>query len=131
MKAKLAERLTRVASRQTLRLTHYGRKSGRSYEVTIWFAVEGAKIYLPTASVTRQWVRNVRKTPDVKFSIGGEEFAGTARFLTAARERQRVQAMVARKYWMFLPVMAIGRLLIATGLMPDQTGFFEVTPSDG
>ena len=127
MNAKLAERLTRVAGRQMLRLTHYGRKSGRPYEVTIWFAVDGAAIYLPTASVTRQWVRNIRKTPRVKLSIAGEEFTATARFLTAARERQRVQAMVARKYWMFLPVMAIGRLLIAAGIVSDQTGFFEVT----
>jgi deazaflavin-dependent oxidoreductase (nitroreductase family) len=131
MKAKLAERLTRVAGRQTVRLTHYGRKSGRPYEVTIWFAVDGPKIYLPTASVTRQWVRNVRKTPRVSLSVGGEEFTGSARFLTAARDRQRVQAMVARKYWMFLPVMAIGRLLIAVGIVSDRTGFFEVTLSDG
>jgi deazaflavin-dependent oxidoreductase (nitroreductase family) len=127
MNATLAEKLNRVARRQTLRLTHYGRKSGKPYAVTIWFAVDADRVYLPTASVTRQWVRNVRRTPRVKLSIGREEFDGEARFLTAARERQRVQAMVARKYWMFLPVMAIGRLLMALGLVRDDTGFFEVT----
>lgn len=128
MKSKLAERLEQVAHRQTVRLTHYGRKSGKPYEVTIWFAVDGDKVYLPTASVTRQWVKNARKTPRVRLSIGGEEFDGEARFLTAVRERQRVQAMLARKYWMFVPVMAVGRLLIALGIVRDDTGFFEVTP---
>ena len=130
MDATVAERLTRVAGRQTLRLTHYGRKSGKPFEVTIWFAVDGAKIYLPTANVGRQWVKNVRKTPRVKLSIGGEPFTGSARLLTAARDRQRVQAIVARKYWMFLPIMVVGRLLIALGIASDRTGFFEVALSD-
>jgi hypothetical protein len=38
-------RLKAVAGRQTLTLTHYGRKSGKPYDVTIWFAVEGDKVY--------------------------------------------------------------------------------------
>ena len=122
-----AERLDRVAGRQTLRLTHYGRKSGKPYEVTIWFAVDDDTVYLPTASITRQWVRNVRKTPRVELAIGEERFHGRARFLTQAPERERVQAMVARKYWMFLPVIAIGRLLVALGIVNDNTGYFEVT----
>jgi hypothetical protein len=36
---------------------------------------------------------------------------------------------VARKYWMFLPVMAVGRLLMSLGIVRDHTGFFEVTLS--
>ena len=42
MNKELAHRLTPVASASTLQLTHYGRKSGKPYEVTIWFMVEGA-----------------------------------------------------------------------------------------
>ena len=75
------ERLDRVAGKQTVRLTHYGRKSGKAYEVTIWFVVDGEWIYLGTANVNRQWVRNVQKTPKVKLAIGDERFEGTARFL--------------------------------------------------
>jgi len=30
--------------------------------------------------VNRQWVRNIQKTLQVKLSIGGEYFSGTARF---------------------------------------------------
>lgn len=76
------DRLHQVAAKQTVRLTHYGRKSGKPYKVTIWFVVDGDRVYLGTANVKRQWVRNVQKTPRVGLSIGGEKFAGEARFLT-------------------------------------------------
>jgi hypothetical protein len=54
-------RLKRVAARQTLTLTHYGRRSGKPYEVTIWFVADRDKVYIGIANVNRQWVRNVQK----------------------------------------------------------------------
>ena len=63
MESNVLTRLKRVAARQTVTLTHYGRKSGKPYDVTIWFVVDGDKIYIGTANVIRQWVRNVQKTP--------------------------------------------------------------------
>ena len=121
------ERLNKVATRQTVKLTHYGRKSGRPYEVTIWFAVEGARVYLGTANVSRQWVRNVQKTPRVRLSIGGETFGGEARFLSDRAEHERAQVAIRRKYWMYWPILAIARVLMAMGLVRDKTGSFEVT----
>jgi deazaflavin-dependent oxidoreductase (nitroreductase family) len=129
MASNLTERLQRVAGTQTLRLTHHGRKSGKPYEVTIWFIVDGDKILLPTANITRQWVRNVRKTPHVMMNIGGEMLSGEARFLDNAAERDRVFGQVRLKYWMFLPVIAIGQVLTSLGLVKDNTGAFEVTVS--
>lgn len=119
--------LQAVAARQTLILTHYGRKSGKPYTVTIWFAVDGDKVYLPTASVTRQWVRNVRQTPKVEMSIGGVAFAGKARFLSKISERDDAMSRVLRKYWMFAPLILFGRLLTAVGVVNDDSGAFEVT----
>jgi len=52
-------KLKRVARKHTLKLTHYGRKTGKPYEVTIWFVTSGDKIYLTTGNVNRQWVQNV------------------------------------------------------------------------
>src|SRR5262245_1939988 len=37
----MADGLKRVAGKQTLTLTHYGRKSGKPYKVTIWFTFDG------------------------------------------------------------------------------------------
>src|SRR5215472_16258499 len=75
-------RLRRVAEKQTTRLTHSGRKTGKPHEVTIWFVLDGDRLYVGTANVNRQCVRNVQKTPKIKLSMGGESFNGTARFLT-------------------------------------------------
>jgi F420H(2)-dependent quinone reductase len=77
--------------------------------------------------VNRQWVRNVQKTPQVKLSIGGENFQGTARFLSDRNEHERAMAAIRRKYWMFRPIIELGRFLSRVGLMHDNTGSFEVT----
>jgi len=124
---EIVDQLRRLASNQTVRLTHYGRNSGKPYEVTIWFVVDGDKILIGTANTNRQWVRNVQKTPKVKLAIGGETLEGEARFLADRSEHDRVQAMIRRKYWMYWPILAVGRALMATGLLQDRTGSFEVT----
>jgi len=120
-------RLRRVAGKQTTRLTHYGRKTGKPHEVTIWFVLDGDKLYIGTANVNRQWVRNVQKTPKIKLSMGDESFSGTVRFLTDRAEHERVMTAIRRKYSMFRPIMELGRILSAKGLMRDNAGSFEVT----
>lgn len=120
-------RLRRVAGKQTTRLTHYGRKTGKPHEATIWFVLDGDKLYIGTANVNRQWVRNVQKTPKIKLSMGDESFSGTVRFLTDRAEHERVMTAIRRKYWMFRPIMELGRILSAKGLMRDNAGSFEVT----
>jgi len=37
-------RLKRLSGKSTLILTHYGRKSGKPYDVKIWFVVDGDKV---------------------------------------------------------------------------------------
>jgi deazaflavin-dependent oxidoreductase (nitroreductase family) len=108
-------------------LTHYGSKTGKPHEVTIWFAVDDDKLFIGTANVNRQWVRNVQKTPKVKFSIGGEIFEGTARFLGDNRQHEHAMAAIRRKYWLFRPIIELGRFLSRVGLMRNNTGSFEVT----
>jgi deazaflavin-dependent oxidoreductase (nitroreductase family) len=119
-------RLKQVAGKQTTRLTHYGRKTGKPHEVTIWFVLDGDRLYIGTANVNRQWVQNVQKTPQVKLSIADENVEGIARFLTDRAEHERAMAAIRRKYWMFRPIIELGRLLAAIGLIRDKTGSFEV-----
>ena len=73
MASKSLERLRRVGDRQTLSLTHYGRKSGRPYEVTIWYLVDKDGLYLVSANAARSWVRNVKARPAVGLRVGNEE----------------------------------------------------------
>lgn len=127
MEATELAHLRRLARNKTTVLTHYGRKTGKPYKVRIWFVLDRDKFYIGTANVNHQWVRNVQKTPQVKLSIGAHHLNGTARFLKDRSENERAMAAMRRKYWMFRPILDLGRLLAAIGLVRDRTGWFEVS----
>lgn len=122
----LAARLARVANNHTLQLVHKGRKSGKSYEVTIWFLVEGATLYLVTASLQRQWPRNLGVNPGVTLKIADQTFTGKAEQITDESGRAHVTDLVGRKYWYALPYIRVFRMLANAGLVKDRSGSFRV-----
>ena len=124
------ERLHRAGDKQTLRLTHYGRKTGRPYEVTIWYLVDGDKLYLVTANADRNWVRNVRSRHAISIRIGDEVFNGDVRLITDPQEREKVNGLVERKYWFVIPMLRLGRFLSSMGIVRDNTAAFEVILSE-
>ena len=121
MASKSIERLQLVADRQTLSLTHYGRKSGRPYEVTIWYMVDGDQLFLASANADRNWVRNVKVRPAVSLKIGDQVFNGNVRALTGQQERDKVNRLVERKYWYVAPMLWLARVLMASGMIRDNT----------
>jgi deazaflavin-dependent oxidoreductase (nitroreductase family) len=127
MDAKALARLKRVDDFQTVTLTHYGRKSGNPYQVKIWFVVNNDKVFIGTANVSRQWVRNVQKNPRIKLAVGGETFDAEARFLEDSAERKRALNVLGKKYWMYSPIFIVGKILMGIGLLRDSSGAFEVT----
>ena len=84
--------------RSTVRLTHFGRKSGKPFTVTLWFAVLDDRVWIGSMSTDRSWVKNVRArgSADVDFGDGPR----TARFkwVESARERERYGNAVLAKY---------------------------------
>ena len=127
MESTQLARLRRVAEKQTTRLTHYGRKTGKPHEVTIWFVVNDDKVYIGTANVNRQWVRNVQETPRITLAVVSERFEGEAHFLADRAEHERAMGAIRRKYWMYRPLIALGQILADIGVMRDKSGAFEVT----
>jgi len=104
------ERLNKVAREKTVRLTHFGRKSGKPYQVTIWFLVDGPTVYLMTMNMKRQWTRNVQKRADVELEIGGERFkARVEAVVTDDAELRKVVGMMKRKYPISLPYLWLKR----------------------
>jgi deazaflavin-dependent oxidoreductase (nitroreductase family) len=130
MASKSFERLRRVADRQTLRLTHHGRKSGRPYEVTIWYMVDGDRLYLVSANADRNWVRNVKVRPGVSLRVGNEVFNGDVREITDKRERDKVSGLVERKYWYVIPMLRLVGFLSSMGIIRDNSAAFEVILAD-
>ena len=121
----IASQLARVASYQTLRLTHRGRKSGKRYEVTIWFVVDNNAIYL-NGNADTQWPRNLQANPELTIRIGQEIFHGEASLLTERADRERIFAMIARKYWYAFPFIWTLRWLERNGFTKDRNATFRV-----
>ncbi len=130
MASKSSERLRRVGNTQTMRLTHYGRKSGRAYEVVIWYMVDDGRLYLVTSNAARSWVRNVKVRPEVSFRIGDEAFSGNVRAITDKQEREKVIGLVERKYWYVMPVLRLLGFLTSMGIIRDNSAAFEVILAD-
>ena len=130
MASKSFERLRKAGDRQTLRLTHYGRKSGRPYEVTIWYLVDDDRLYLVSANAARSWVRNVKARPAVSLKVGNEVFNGDVRPITDKQEREKVNRLVERKYWYVAPILRVGQFLMSVGIVRDNTAAFEVILTD-
>jgi len=130
MPTSLAQRLARIADHSTLRLVHTGRKSGKEYEVTIWFAVDGETVFLGTMNRDRQWVRNVKKNPGVKLRVGGEEFSGSVEALGDEEEMRHVYVLFTRKYWAAWLLDCVASLLgrsPRTGKVDvGRSGYFRV-----
>lgn len=123
MTSPLARRLASIDGRSTCQLTHHGRKSGKPYEVTIWFMVEGETVYLVSANARRQWVRNVRATPRVSIRAGDETFAGVVEPIGDRAAERHVMDLVVAKYWYLRPAIAVARLV---GYDPVPDASFRV-----
>ena len=121
----MASQLEKGAGYQTMRLTHRGRKSGKPYEVTIWFVVDGDAIYL-NGNIDTQWPRNLQVNPQVAMRIGNQTFSGRASLITKPAERERVFAMIARKYWYAFPFIWTLRWLARNGFTRDRNAAFQV-----
>ena len=121
----MTPQLQKGAGFQTMRLTHRGRKSGKPYEVTIWFVVDSDAIYL-NGNLDTQWPRNLQANPQVAMRIGNQTFSGRASLITERTERERVFAMIARKYWYAFPFIWTLRWLERSGVIRDRNAAFQV-----
>lgn len=117
------DRLAAVSNRSTCKLTHRGRKSGKPYQVTIWFVVDGELVYLETANAERQWVRNLQANPQISFEVGGQTFSGTSERVRDPTVERRVMDLVVAKYWYLRPFVAVARLI---GYDPKPDAVFRV-----
>src|SRR3989442_827850 len=78
-RADRAARLGALRDRGALRITTRGGRTGKPHTVPIWFVADGAALYLATLNAKRDWVRNVRKTPEVTLDVGELRVRGRAR----------------------------------------------------
>lgn len=84
----------RLAAESFAYLTTTGRVSGRAHTIEIWFSLDGPTMYLLSGGGDKaDWVKNIRKHPDVRIRVGTRTVPAKARVVrggtaadTAARE---------------------------------------------
>lgn len=95
----LKARLAVVKDLSTLQITTLGRNTGKRHTVTVWFLVDGEKVYLATLQLRRDWVRNVIKNGHAELNIRGQRFKGRATRIVGAKQLAHVNALLRQKYW--------------------------------
>ena len=82
-------------------LTTTGRVTGRPHEIEIWFSVvpEARTLYMLSGGRDRSdWVKNLRRNPEVTVRIAGEQFGGLAREARDEEEDELARRLLVEKY---------------------------------
>lgn len=94
----------RLAGADMAYLTTTGRRTGRPHRIEIWFALEGARVYLLSGGGdAADWVKNIRRDRTVRIRIGSRGVAARARFPRSPREDRRARELLDAKYMGWRP----------------------------
>jgi hypothetical protein len=65
----------------------------------MWFAINSSTLYMLSGARDRSdWVKNLRRQPEVTVRIGGEHFEGRARVLEGPEEDALARKLLLEKY---------------------------------
>jgi deazaflavin-dependent oxidoreductase (nitroreductase family) len=91
--------ITDLDRHSVLHLTTLGRVTGRPHTIEIWFAQNGATLYMLSGGGDRSdWVRNLTHAPEVKVLTGDREYVGVGRIVTDMHEDRLARDAVHDKY---------------------------------
>lgn len=72
----------RLADEAFAYLTTTGRVSGKAHTIEIWFSLDGRTMYMLSGGGDRaDWLKNIRRTPDVRVRVGTRTVAARGRLL--------------------------------------------------
>jgi deazaflavin-dependent oxidoreductase (nitroreductase family) len=89
----------RLADEDFCYLTTVGRRTGKRHTIEIWFARDNGRLYLLSGGGdAADWVRNIRKTPEVQVRIGTRAVAARAREIKTPDEDAHARRLLDEKY---------------------------------
>ncbi|OGO53310.1 MAG: pyridoxamine 5'-phosphate oxidase [Chloroflexi bacterium RBG_16_68_14] len=95
----MSAELAALAGEEYCYLTTTGRVTGRPHTIEIWFSLQGDTLYLLSGGRDRSdWVKNVRRTPQVTVRIADSAFPGQARIVEDAEEDALARRLLVEKY---------------------------------
>ncbi len=98
----MAINTTDLTNEQYLYLTTIGRVTGLPREIEIWYVFDGGKFYVLAEHFhNAQWVKNIRRRPQVSVRIAGRQFRAMAHVLDETEDAeawQTAQRLGREKY---------------------------------
>jgi deazaflavin-dependent oxidoreductase (nitroreductase family) len=93
--------LRALASEDFCYLTTTGRVTSSAHEIEIWFEIgpDDHTLFMLAGSGDRaDWVRNLRRAPEVTVRLAGECFGGRARVVEDPEEDELARRLLIEKY---------------------------------
>src|ERR1700687_4560356 len=85
------------------KLTTYGRKSGKPYDVIIWITTDGTHLYIRSGQgLGRQWPQNLIARGEGLLHLGKATVRVKPRLVTDPAEPRAVSGLYRRKYGPFV-----------------------------
>jgi deazaflavin-dependent oxidoreductase (nitroreductase family) len=120
--------LDAVAQEKEVRLTTYGRKTGKESSVTIWVVTDGNKVYIRSGQgLKRHWPRNLLARPEGTLQVDGKVVPFKSRHITDASEARHSSRLYGPKYGTS-PVKPSNE---GEPLTPGEQAAFELVPAEG
>jgi deazaflavin-dependent oxidoreductase (nitroreductase family) len=121
-----ADVLDLAAHQREVRLTTYGRRSGKPYDVTIWIGTDGKHLYIRSGQgMRRQWPQNLVARGEGLLDLGNMTVKVKPRLVTDPAEARTVSALYKRKYGFFVRASKPNQ-----PLTEGEKTTFELLPAD-
>ncbi|HVD46617.1 MAG TPA: nitroreductase/quinone reductase family protein [Candidatus Limnocylindria bacterium] len=120
------EVLDAVANEKEVRLTTYGRKTGKESSVTIWIVTDGDKVFIRSGQgLTRHWPKNLLARPEGKLRVGKRVVPFKSRHINDPAEARHSSRLYGPKYGSHVKPSREG-----DSLTPGEQAAFELLPAD-
>jgi hypothetical protein len=122
----LSDVLEAVANEKEVRLTTYGRETGKESSVTIWIVTDGSKVFIRSGQgLVRHWPQNLLKRPEGTLRVDGKVVRFKSRHITDPDEARHSSKLYGPKYGAFVKPSKEG-----DPLTPGEQAAFELFPAD-
>lgn len=91
--------ISALADEEYCYLITTGRVTGKPHEIENWFSVENGVVYMLSGGGDRSdWVKNLRRNPEVTVRIADRTFKGNARVVEDVEEDELARRLLVEKY---------------------------------
>jgi hypothetical protein len=118
--------LKAVATEREVRLTTYGRNTGKPSTVTIWIVTDGHKVFIRSGQgLMRHWPKNLLKRPEGKLQLKRKVVRFKSKHVTDPTEARDSSKLYGPKYGAFVKASKGGE-----PLTPGEQAAFELLPAE-